>query len=48
MSTNDAAITLDEEEILDVSLSTFYAFDHENAQAWQAGTTPVVHLNGER
>jgi hypothetical protein len=29
----NAAITLDEEEISDVSLSTFYVFDHENAGA---------------
>jgi hypothetical protein len=27
----NAAVTLHEEEISDVSLSTFYAFDHENA-----------------
>jgi uncharacterized membrane protein len=30
----NAAITLDEEEISDVSLSTFYVFDRENAQAY--------------
>ena len=29
--TAGTAITLDEEEISDVSLSTFYVFDHENA-----------------
>ena len=29
--TGNTAITLDEEEISDVSLSTFYVFDHENA-----------------
>ena len=28
--TDKTAITLDEEEISDVSLSTFYVFDHEN------------------
>jgi hypothetical protein len=33
--TANAAITLDEEEISDVSLSAFYVFDHENA-----GTRP--------
>ena len=32
-----AAITLDEEEISDVSLSTFYVFDHENAGARRPG-----------
>ena len=31
--TANTAITLDEEEISDVSLSTFYAFDHEGAGA---------------
>jgi len=31
--TEHAAITLDEEEISDVSLSTFYVFDHENTGA---------------
>ena len=30
-------ITLDEEEISDVSLSTFYVFDHENAGAHRPG-----------
>ena len=30
-------ITLDEEEISDVSLSTFYVFDHENAGARRPG-----------
>src|SRR5215468_6947386 len=29
--TANTAVTLHEEEISDVSLSTFYAFDHENA-----------------
>src|SRR5215467_549480 len=29
--TVNTAVTLNEEEISDVSLSTFYAFDHENA-----------------
>jgi hypothetical protein len=33
----NAAITLDEEEISDVSLSTFYVFDHENAGARHPG-----------
>ena len=35
--TANAAITLDEEEICDVSLSTFYVFDHENAGARPPG-----------
>ena len=35
--TNKTAITLDEEEISDVSLSTFYVFDHENAGARRPG-----------
>ena len=35
--TGNTAITLDEEEISDVSLSTFYVFDHENAGARRPG-----------
>jgi len=35
--TANTAITLDEEEIFDVSLSTFYVFDHENAGARHPG-----------
>jgi hypothetical protein len=35
--TANTAITLDEEEISDVSLSTFYVFDHENAGAHRPG-----------
>jgi hypothetical protein len=35
--TENAAITLDEEEISDVSLSTFYVFDHENTGAHRPG-----------
>jgi len=35
--TENAAITLDEEEIADVSLSTFYVFDHENAGVRRPG-----------
>jgi hypothetical protein len=35
--TANTAITLDEEEISDVSLSTFYVFDHENAGARRSG-----------
>ena len=35
--TDKMAITLDEEEISDVSLSTFYVFDHENAGARRPG-----------
>jgi hypothetical protein len=36
--TASTAITLDEEEISDVSLSTFYVFDHENAGARRPGS----------
>jgi hypothetical protein len=35
--TENAAVTLYEEEISDVSLSTFYAFDHESAGAPRPG-----------
>jgi hypothetical protein len=35
--TANTAITLDEEEISDVSLSTFCVFDHENAGARRRG-----------
>jgi hypothetical protein len=35
--TANTAITLDEEEISDVSLSTFYVFDHESAAARRPG-----------
>src|SRR6516164_8605071 len=35
--TANTAITLDEEEISDVSLSTFYVFDHEHAGARRPG-----------
>jgi hypothetical protein len=35
--TDKTAITLDEEEISDVSLSTFYVFDHESAGARRPG-----------
>src|SRR6516165_8877943 len=35
--TANTAITLDEEEISDVSLSTFYVFDHENAELHRPG-----------
>jgi hypothetical protein len=35
--TANTAITLDEEEISDVSLSTFYVLDHENAGARRPG-----------
>jgi hypothetical protein len=35
--TASTAITLDEEEISDVSLSTFYVLDHENAGARRPG-----------
>ena len=35
--TANTAITFDEEEIFDASLSTFYVFDHENAGARRPG-----------
>jgi hypothetical protein len=35
--TANTAVILDEEEISDVSLSTFYVFDHENAGARRSG-----------
>jgi hypothetical protein len=35
--TANTAVTLFEEEISDVSLSTFYVFDHENAGACRPG-----------
>jgi hypothetical protein len=35
--TANSAVTLNEEEISDVSLSTFYVFDHENAGTRRAG-----------
>ena len=35
--TANAAVTIYEEEISDVSLSTFYVFDHENAGARHRG-----------
>jgi hypothetical protein len=35
--TANTAVTLYEEEISDVSLSTFYVFDHENAGARRPG-----------
>jgi len=35
--TANTAVTLHEEEIFDVSLSTFYVFDHENAGAHRPG-----------
>ena len=35
--TTNTAVTLYEEEISDVSLSTFYAFDHESAGARRPG-----------
>src|SRR6516225_10790933 len=35
--TENAAITLEEEEISDVSLSSFYVFDHESAGARRPG-----------
>src|SRR5215472_16633739 len=37
--TANTAVTLYEEEISDISLSTFYAFDHESAGAHRPGFT---------
>ena len=36
--TANTAVTLHEEEIFDVSLSTFHVFDHENAGARRPGS----------
>ena len=38
--TANTALTLDEEEISDVSLSTFYFFDNENTGAHRPSTCP--------
>jgi hypothetical protein len=35
--TTNTAVTLSEEEISDISLSTFYAFDHKNTGAHRPG-----------
>jgi hypothetical protein len=44
--TENAAITLDEEEISDVSLSTFYVFDHENTGAHRPGLQVAQRTRG--
>jgi hypothetical protein len=44
--TANTAITLDEEEIFDVSLSTFYVFDHENAGARRPGLQLAQRTRG--
>ena len=44
--TASTAITLYEEEISDVSLSTFYVFDHENAQAYRPGLQLTQRTRG--
>jgi len=41
-----ATVTLDEEEISDVSLSTFYVFDHENAGARRPGLQLAQRTRG--
>ena len=46
--TANTAITLDEEEISDVSLSTFYVFDHENARARRPGLQLTLRTRGRR
>src|SRR5215469_9862255 len=44
--TANTAVTLHEEEISDVSLSTFYAFDHENAAARRPGLQLAQRTRG--
>ena len=44
--TLNTAITLDEEEISDVSLSTFYVFEHENAGAHRPGLQLAKRTRG--
>jgi hypothetical protein len=44
--TANTAITLHEEEISDVSLSTFYVFDHENAGARRPGLQLAQRTRG--
>src|SRR5215470_17043581 len=46
--TANTAVTLHEEEISDVSLSTFYAFDHENAGARRPGLQLSLRTRGRR
>jgi hypothetical protein len=46
--TENTAVTLHEEEISDVSLSTFYVFDHENAGARRPGLQLTLRTRGRR
>jgi hypothetical protein len=46
--TANTAVTLYEEEISDVSLSTFYAFDHESAGARRLGLQLTQRTRGGR
>jgi hypothetical protein len=46
--TENAPITLDEEEISDVSLSTFYVFDHENTGAHHSGLQVAQRTRSRR
>jgi hypothetical protein len=46
--TANTAVTLSEEEISDVSLSTFYAFDHENAVARRPALQLAQRTRGGR
>ena len=46
--TANMAVTLYEEEISDVSLSTFYVFDHENAGARRPGLQLTLRTRSRR
>src|SRR6516162_678474 len=46
--TANTAVTLYEEEISDVSLSTFYVFDHENAGARRPGLQLTLRTRSRR
>jgi hypothetical protein len=46
--TANAAVTLYEEEIFDVSVSTFYVFDHENAGARRPGLQLTLRTRSRR
>ena len=46
MPTRNAEITVDEEEISDVSLATFYVFDKENPRTFSPGIRLAGHGGG--
>jgi hypothetical protein len=46
--TANTAVTLYEEEIADVSLSTFYVFDHENAGSRRPGLQLTLRTHSRR